>query len=109
MYVTRAAPACGFCNNCVMNNFSYCLNVNPPSEGGLFGEGADFGNVHGHFGGTQGPWNISHQIRRATIANSVSLAEYIRVPFADESCILLPHGKDKEADFVMVSDIFCTA
>ncbi|KAJ9273264.1 hypothetical protein DTO212C5_849 [Paecilomyces variotii] len=87
--IVSAAPACGFCNNCVMNNFSYCLNVNPPSEGGLFGEGADFGNVHGHFGGTQ--------------------AEYIRVPFADESCILLPHGKDKEADFVMVSDIFCTA
>ncbi|KAL1862353.1 hypothetical protein Plec18170_001179 [Paecilomyces lecythidis] len=78
--IISAAIACGFCDNCIRNNFAYCLNVNPPAVGGLLGEGADFGNVHGHFGGTQ-----------------------------DESCTLLPSGNDKEADFVMVSDVFCTA
>ncbi|GAD95103.1 alcohol dehydrogenase [Paecilomyces variotii No. 5] len=40
---------------------------------------------------------------------NVLSAEYVRVPFADESCTILPPGSDKEADFVMVSDVFCTA
>lgn len=52
--------------------------------------------------------SLSHRCCHTAVADLV-LAEYIRVPFADNSCVLIPPGKEKENDYVMISDIFCTA
>lgn len=35
-------------------------------------------------------------------------AQYIRVPFADFNCLKLPAGKEHEADFALLADIFPT-
>ncbi len=35
-------------------------------------------------------------------------AQYIRVPYADFNCLPLPAGTDKEADFILLADIFPT-
>lgn len=35
-------------------------------------------------------------------------AEYVRVPFVDFNALVLPPGKDKESDYVMLADIFPT-
>ncbi len=35
-------------------------------------------------------------------------AQYIRVPYADFNCLTLPAGKEKEADFILLADIFPT-
>ncbi|KAI9885978.1 MAG: mitochondrial ribosomal large subunit component [Watsoniomyces obsoletus] len=53
--------------------------------GAAFGLGPDFGNL----GGLQ--------------------AEYVRMPFADQSCVPLPAGTDNELDFLFISDIWATA
>ena len=36
------------------------------------------------------------------------LAEYVRVPFADKSCVPLPAGYSNELDFLFLSDIWAT-
>lgn len=35
-------------------------------------------------------------------------AQYLRVPFADFNCLKLPPGKEHEADFALLADIFPT-
>jgi len=35
-------------------------------------------------------------------------AQYIRVPYADFNCLPLPAGKEHEADFILLADIFPT-
>ena len=35
-------------------------------------------------------------------------AQYIRIPFADFNALKLPHGKEHEADFILLADIFPT-
>ena len=76
--------ACGFCENCERGLTGYCLTVNPGSAGGAYG----FAGM-GPFEGGQ--------------------AEYLRVPYADFNCLVLPEGsEDKESDYVMLSDIFPT-
>ena len=75
---------CGFCENCERGLTGYCLTVNPGSAGGAYG-----------FAG-MGPY-------------SGGQAEYLRVPYGDFNCLVLPQGsEEKENDYVMLSDIFPT-
>ena len=75
---------CGFCENCERGLTGYCLTVNPGNAGGAYG----FAGM-GPFSGGQ--------------------AEYLRVPYGDFNCLVLPEGsEEKENDYVMLSDIFPT-
>jgi threonine dehydrogenase-like Zn-dependent dehydrogenase len=75
---------CGFCENCERGLSGYCLTVNPGSAGGAYG-----------FAG-MGPY-------------SGGRAEYLRVPYGDYNCLLLPRdAEEKENDYVMLADIFPT-
>ena len=75
---------CGFCENCERGLTGYCLTVNPGFAGGAYG----FAGM-GPFSGGQ--------------------AELLRVPYGDFNCLILPSdGKEKESDYVMLSDIFPT-
>jgi len=75
---------CGFCENCERGLSGYCLTVNPGNAGGAYG-----------FAG-MGPY-------------SGGQAEFLRVPYADYNCLVLPpDAEEKENDYVMLSDIFPT-
>jgi len=55
-------------------------------QGGFYGQGPEFG---GNLGGTQ--------------------AEFLRVPFADDSLVLIPDDFSSDLDWLFLSDIFITA
>jgi glutathione-independent formaldehyde dehydrogenase len=75
---------CGFCKNCEKGLTGFCLTANPGMAGAAYG-----------FAG-MGPY-------------SGGQAEYLRVPFGDFNCLLLPpDAEEKEHDYVMLSDIFPT-
>jgi len=75
---------CGFCANCEKGLTGYCLTCNPGTAGAAYG-----------FAG-MGPY-------------SGGQAEYLRVPYGDFNCLLLPpDAKEKQNDYVMLSDIFPT-
>lgn len=75
---------CGFCANCERGLTGYCLTVNPGNAGGAYG-----------FAG-MGPY-------------SGGQAEFLRVPYADFNCLVLPPGaQERENDYVMLSDILPT-
>ncbi|KAK2812616.1 hypothetical protein FQN50_001260 [Emmonsiellopsis sp. PD_5] len=82
--VVSSMLACGFCENCVRGRLSYCLTLNPPHEGAVLG-----------FGGELGPPRIGG-----------AQAEYLRVPFADTNCVLLPPEPTHDLDYVTVADIW---
>src|SRR5438105_14655928 len=75
--------ACGFCKNCQAGYTGFCLTVNPGFAGGAYGYVA------------MGPYTGGQ-------------AEFVRVPFADFNCLPLPPGKEHEADFALLADIFPT-
>ena len=75
--------ACGFCKNCLGGFTGFCTTVNPGFAGGAYGYVA------------MGPW-VGGQ------------AEYLQVPYADFNCLPLPQGKEHEADFALLADIFPT-
>jgi glutathione-independent formaldehyde dehydrogenase len=75
--------ACGFCKNCQAGFTGFCLNVNPGFAGGAYGYVA------------MGPYMGGQ-------------AEYLRIPYAEFNCLVLPPGKEHETDFVMLADIFPT-
>jgi threonine dehydrogenase-like Zn-dependent dehydrogenase len=76
--------ACGFCANCERGFTSACLTTNPGSVGAAYGYAE------------MGPYNGGQ-------------AEYLRVPFADFNCLVLPpDAEEKQTDYVMLSDIFPT-
>lgn len=75
--------ACGFCRNCQAGFTGFCVTVNPGFAGGAYGYVA------------MGPYPGGQ-------------AEYLRVPYADFNCLLLPPGEDFESDYVMLADIFPT-
>ncbi|WP_047864374.1 glutathione-independent formaldehyde dehydrogenase [Rubrobacter aplysinae] len=78
--------SCGFCKNCERGLTNYCYTMQP-AEGAA---GAAYG-----FAG-MGPYDGGQ-------------AEYLRVPFADHNCLILPEdAREKENDYVMLSDIFPT-
>ncbi len=75
---------CGFCKNCERGLSGFCLTANPGSAGAAYG----YANMGPYQGGQ---------------------AEYLRVPYADYNCLLLPpDAVEKEDDYVMLSDIFPT-
>lgn len=75
--------ACGFCRNCLANKTGFCLTVNKGFAGGAYGYVS------------MGPYRGGQ-------------AEYLRVPFADFNCLLLPPGDEHEDDFALLADIFPT-
>ena len=75
---------CGHCQNCESGLTGYCLKMNPGFAGAAYG-----------FAG-MGPY-------------SGGQAEYLRVPYGDFNCLKLPEdAREKENDYVMLSDIFPT-
>ncbi|MFC5497385.1 glutathione-independent formaldehyde dehydrogenase [Caenimonas terrae] len=75
---------CGFCANCEKGLSGFCLTCNPGMAGAAYG-----------FAG-MGPY-------------SGGQAEYLRVPYGDFNCLVLPRdSQEKESDYVMLSDIFPT-
>lgn len=76
---------CGFCTNCQRGFTGFCLTANP--DPGF--AGAAYGYV------AMGPYTGGQ-------------AEYLRVPYADFNCLLLPPGDENEADFSLLADIFPT-
>ncbi|MDA8370020.1 MAG: glutathione-independent formaldehyde dehydrogenase [Nocardiopsaceae bacterium] len=75
--------ACGFCRNCEKGFTGFCTTVNPGFAGGAYGYVS------------MGPYRGGQ-------------AEYLRVPFADFNCLVLPEGEENEADYAMLADIFPT-
>ena len=76
--------ACGFCKNCEKGLTGFCLTVNPGFAGGAYG----YANMGPYRGGQ---------------------AEYLRVPFADFNCLILPEdAQEKENDYAMLADIWPT-
>ena len=75
---------CGFCTNCEKGLTGYCLTCNPGSAGAAYG----FADMGPYSGGQ---------------------AEYLRVPYGDFNCLVLPpDAKSRQKDYVMLSDIFPT-
>lgn len=75
---------CGFCENCERGLSGFCLTCNPGTAGAAYG----FAGM-GPFSGGQ--------------------AELLRVPYGDYNCLVLPEdAREKENDYVMLSDIFPT-
>ncbi|MEC4719912.1 glutathione-independent formaldehyde dehydrogenase [Noviherbaspirillum sp. CPCC 100848] len=76
--------SCGFCENCERGQTAFCLIANPGNAGAAYGY-AEMGPYSG------------------------GQAEYLRVPYADFNCLVLPpDAEEKENDYVMLSDIFPT-
>jgi glutathione-independent formaldehyde dehydrogenase len=76
--------ACGTCKNCERGLTGFCLRTNPGVAGAAYGF-ADMGPYQG------------------------GQAEYLRVPFADFNCLVLPpDAKARQTDYVMLADIFPT-
>jgi glutathione-independent formaldehyde dehydrogenase len=76
--------ACGHCSNCEHGLTGFCLRANPGTAGAAYGY-ADMGPFQG------------------------GQAEYLRVPWADFNALQLPpDAREKEDDYVMLSDIFPT-
>lgn len=76
--------SCGYCENCERGFTSACLNVNPGKAGGAYGYAG------------MGPYEGGQ-------------AEFLRVPFADFNCLVLPEdASEKQNDYVMLADIWPT-
>jgi glutathione-independent formaldehyde dehydrogenase len=76
--------SCGSCKNCERGLTGFCLTANPGNAGAAYGYAG------------MGPYNGGQ-------------AEYLRVPYADFNCLKLPEdAQDRQADYVMLSDIFPT-
>jgi threonine dehydrogenase-like Zn-dependent dehydrogenase len=76
--------SCGFCKNCERGFTGFCLTLNPGVAGAAYGYAG-----MGPFQGGQ--------------------AEYLRVPYGDFNCLILPEdAHEREADYVMLADIFPT-
>lgn len=78
--------ACGFCPNCENGFTAFCQTNNPDSS--MNGAAYGYANM-GPFPGGQ--------------------AEYLRVPFGDFNCLVLPEDADEKAnDYAMLSDVLPT-
>ncbi|KAF2762491.1 GroES-like protein [Pseudovirgaria hyperparasitica] len=73
----------GRCSNCERGYTAFCTGVNPGFAGGAYGYVA------------MGPYQGGQ-------------AQYLRVPYADFNALVLPPGKEHEADFALLADIFPT-
>ena len=76
--------SCGYCENCERGYTGFCLTMNPGNAGAAYG----YANMGPYQGGQ---------------------AEFLRVPYADFNCLVLPEGaEDQEDDYVMLADIWPT-
>ncbi|MDG2517326.1 glutathione-independent formaldehyde dehydrogenase [Lysobacter sp. OAE881] len=76
--------SCGCCENCERGFTGACIRANPGGVGAAYG----FADMGPYAGGQ---------------------AEYLRVPYADFNCLVLPEdAEEKENDYVMLADIFPT-
>lgn len=76
--------SCGYCANCARGYTGFCLTMNPGSAGAAYG----YANMGPYQGGQ---------------------AEFLRVPYVDFNCLVLPEGgADHEDDYVMLADIWPT-
>ncbi|KAF2714528.1 glutathione-independent formaldehyde dehydrogenase protein-like protein [Pleomassaria siparia CBS 279.74] len=73
----------GRCRNCEEGRTAFCTGVNPGFAGGAYGYVA------------MGPYQGGQ-------------AQFLRVPYADFNALKLPPGKEHEADFILLADIFPT-
>ena len=73
----------GRCQNCEQGKTAFCTGVNPGFAGGAYGYVS------------MGPYQGGQ-------------AQYLRVPYADFNALILPEGKEHEADFALLADIFPT-
>lgn len=73
----------GRCRNCEQGKTAFCTGVNPGFAGGAYG----YVSMGGYRGGQ---------------------AQFIRIPYADFNALKLPPGKEHEADFILLADIFPT-
>jgi threonine dehydrogenase-like Zn-dependent dehydrogenase len=73
----------GRCRNCEEGKTAFCTGVNPGFAGGAYGYVA------------MGPYRGGQ-------------AQFLRVPYADFNALKLPSGKEHEADFILLADIFPT-
>ncbi|EFX03846.1 alcohol dehydrogenase [Grosmannia clavigera kw1407] len=73
----------GRCRNCEEGKTAFCTGVNPGFAGGAYGYVS------------MGPYRGGQ-------------AQYLRVPYADFNALQLPAGKEFEADFILLADIFPT-
>ncbi|MDN5865648.1 MAG: glutathione-independent formaldehyde dehydrogenase [Gammaproteobacteria bacterium] len=77
---------CGHCHNCESSLTNYCFTMQPNE--GMAGAAYGFADMGPYDGGQ---------------------AEYLRVPYGDFNCLRLPEdAREKENDYVMLSDIFPT-
>ncbi|RVX70729.1 hypothetical protein B0A52_05379 [Exophiala mesophila] len=74
----------GRCRNCEEGRTAFCTGANPSAFAG-----AAYGYV------SMGPYRGGQ-------------AQFIRIPFADFNALKLPPGKELEADFILLADIFPT-
>jgi threonine dehydrogenase-like Zn-dependent dehydrogenase len=91
----------GRCRNCEEGKTAFCTGVNPGFAGGktpsslsnplplTFVHAGAYGYV------AMGPYRGGQ-------------AQYIRIPYADFNALKLPPGKEHEADFILLADIFPT-
>ncbi|MEV4970723.1 glutathione-independent formaldehyde dehydrogenase [Streptomyces scopuliridis] len=78
--------SCGFCRNCEAGKTAYCLSTNPDPR--MAGAAYGFAGMGPHNGGQ---------------------AELLRVPYGDHNCLILPEeAREKQSDYVMLSDVFPT-
>jgi threonine dehydrogenase-like Zn-dependent dehydrogenase len=78
--------SCGFCRNCEMGLTAFCLTT--PADPKMAGAAYGFADMGPYAGGQ---------------------AELLRVPYGDHNCLVLPEdAKDRQTDYVMLSDIFPT-
>jgi glutathione-independent formaldehyde dehydrogenase len=76
--------SCGFCENCTRGYTGFCLTMNPGNAGAAYGYAG------------MGPYQGGQ-------------AEFLRVPYADFNCLVLPEGAEEhEDDYVMLADIWPT-
>ena len=76
--------SCGYCEHCERGYTGFCLTMNPGNAGAAYGYAG------------MGPYNGGQ-------------AEYLRVPYGDFNCLVLPEGaEDQQNDYVMLADIWPT-
>jgi threonine dehydrogenase-like Zn-dependent dehydrogenase len=101
----------GRCRNCEEGKTAFCTGVNPGFAGGKspkpvkllcpFNPSSSLSaDTHSPFTGAygyvaMGPYRGGQ-------------AQYIRIPYADFNALKLPAGKEHEADFILLADIFPT-
>ncbi|VUC28025.1 unnamed protein product [Clonostachys rosea] len=93
----------GRCRNCEEGKTAFCTGVNPGFAGGAYGYVA-----MGPYRGGKLPRCAASSSKDGMLTFPQGQAQYIRIPYADFNALKLPPGKEHEADFILLADIFPT-